>query len=500
VRSSRADEITSHTAARLCELVRRRALSPVEIMEAHLQRAEALNPALNAIVTFAPDALEQARAAERAVMRGDNLPPLHGLPVTIKDTIATANLLTTSGSRARSDYVPVVDAPAVARLRAAGAIVYGKTNASELAIEYNADNPLFGRTNNPHDAALTPGGSSGGCAAAVGACLSPASLGSDLVGSIRIPAHFCGILGLFPTPGRVPHAGHFPPTEGVLAAGASLGPLARTVEDLALLFDALTCEDRIQAGSRARHQADGSGHALSETKLRGLRVACYADDGMVRVTEETQHAVASAARALADAGMETFEECPPEIAGATDMWLALFTRAVGEIVRAEYAGREELAGTAARAILRRGEDATDAAAPDAAATVAAAHAGHSDAWAERNRRRASLLERMSETPLLLTPVGAVAAFAHGARRVEVGGELVNTFRAFSYAQVCNVYGLPGACVPAGRTREGLPVGVQIIGRPGEEQLVLAAARVIEAALGGWQTPPAGLPSGGDDPL
>jgi Asp-tRNA(Asn)/Glu-tRNA(Gln) amidotransferase A subunit family amidase len=203
--------------------------------------------------------------------------------------------------------------------------------------------------------------------------------------------------------------------------------------------------------------------------------------------------------------METLEECPPEIAGATDLWLALFTRAVGEIVRAEYAGREELAGAAARAILRRGEDkpvtaAPDAAVPDAAAPDAAAHAGHSDAWDERNRRRASLLERMRETPLLLAPVGAVAAFAHGARRVEVGGEPVNTFRAFSYAQVCNVYGLPGACVPAGRTRAGLPVGVQIIGRPGEEQLVLAAARVIEAALGGWQTPPAGLPSGGDDPL
>lgn len=485
--SSDDDEITLMSAARLCELVRRRALSPVEIMEAHLRRADELNPALNAIVTFAPDALEQARAAERALMRGDSLPPLHGLPVTIKDTIATAGLRTTSGSLTRADHVPAEDAPAVARLRAAGAIVYGKTNASELAIEYNADNPVFGRTNNPHDLERSPGGSSGGCAAAVGACLSPASLGSDLVGSIRIPAHFCGVAGLFPTPGRVPRGGHFPPTTGALAAGASLGPLARTIDDLALLFDALTREDQHPPTDTLAGELQ---LPTSETRLRGLRVACYADDGAVRVTEETERAVRSAARALAAAGVETVDARPPEIEGASELWLALFPRAVVGIVRAEYAGREELAGAAVRAILRRDESAADAA-PEI----------DSDAWAERGRLRASLLERMRETPLLVAPVGAVAAFAHGARKVEVRGEPVSTFRAFGWAQACNVFGLPAACVPAGRTLGGLPVGVQIIGRPGEERLVLAAARVVESAGGGWQPPPrAALPSGRDNPL
>ncbi len=486
------DEITSMSAATLCELVRRRALSPVEIMEAHLGRAARLNPALNAIVTFAPDALEQARAAERVMMSGDSLPPLHGLPVTIKDTIDTANLRTTSGSRLRAGRVPASDAPAVARLRGAGAIVLGKTNASELAIEYNADNEVFGRTNNPHDFALTPGGSSGGCAAALSACLSPASLGSDLIGSIRIPAHFCGVAGLFPTPGRVPPGGHFPPTEGALATAASLGPLARTVDDLALLFDALTGEDGACPGSHRGADAVEPGRAVSETQLRGLRIACYADDGSVGVTEETASAVWAAARALADAGMETIDSRPPEVAGASDLWLALFPRAVERIVRAEYAGREELAGAAVRAILRRADRAGDA--PDAAPEHDPA------AWVERDRRRASLLERMRETPLLLAPVGAVAAFAHGTRKVEAGGEGVNTFRAFGSAQACNVFGLPAACVPAGRTHAGLPVGVQIIGRPHEERLVLAAARIIEDALGGWQRPPAALPSGADNPL
>ena len=489
MRSGSDDEITSMSAAKLCALVRRRALSPVEIMEAHLDRAEALNPSLNAVVTFAADALEQARAAERAAMSGDSLlPRLHGLPVTIKDTIDTGGLRTTSGSRTRVAHVPAVDAPSVARLRRAGAIVFGKTNASELAIEYNADNPVFGRTNNPHDLALTPGGSSGGCAAAVSACLSPASLGSDLVGSIRIPAHFCGVAGLFPTPGRVPQGGHFPPTEGALAAGASLGPLARTVGDLALLFDALAGDE----GARSDQLANEPGRPVANERLRGLRVACYADDGEVRVTEETERAVSAAARSLGAAGMVTVDFCPPEMGGATDVWLSLFPRAVGEIVRSEYAGREELAGAAARAILGRG-----------AGSPVAEHRAEDDraAWAERDRLRASLLERMrEEMPLLLAPIGAVAAFAHGAHKVESGDGSINAFRAFGYAQACNVFGLPAVCVPAGRTREGLPIGVQVIGRPFEERLVLAAARVIEDALGGWQPPPIALPSDGVDPL
>lgn len=474
--SDSQDELTSMPAAMLCAQIRARALSPVEIMEAHLRRVEALNPDLNALVTLAPDALQQARAAERALMSGAPLPPLLGLPVSIKDTIATANLRTTSGARTRANYVPVADAPAVARLRAAGAIVFAKTNASELALDYNADNALFGRTGNPHDPARTPGGSSGGCAAAVSACLSPASLGSDLVGSIRIPAHFCGIVGLFPTPGRVPGGGHFPPTDGVLAKGASVGPLARSVDDLALLFDVLARE----ADTHNSAPADDSAQFISETQLRGLRVACYSDDGVVPLTTETKQAVEAAAAALVAAGLETIEARPPELLRATELWLALFSREVSQVVRAEYAGREELAGASVRALLRREADA------DAAGS---APETRSEAWAERERLRAALLERMRETPLLLTPVGACGAFAHGARKVTIGEREFNTFRAFSYAQACNVFALPAACVPAGRTREGLPIGVQLIGRPFQERLVLSVARLIETALGGWQPPP-----------
>ena len=225
----------------LAWLIRERKVSPVEIAQAHLDRIAELNPALNAIVTLAPDVLERAREAEAAVMRGDQLGSLHGVPVTIKDTIETADLRTTSGSVIRQDYVPVTDAPAVARLKAAGAIVLGKTNAAEMAMDYTADNPVFGRTNHHLNAELTPGGSSGGEAVAIATCMSPGGIGSDLAGSVRIPAHFCGICGLKPTTGRVPGELQFPPSTGPYSLGAVIGPMARTVRDLRLLLNAL-CE------------------------------------------------------------------------------------------------------------------------------------------------------------------------------------------------------------------------------------------------------------------
>jgi amidase len=473
-----SNELTTYFAARLTQLMRGREVSPVEVLEAHLRRCESLNGRLNAVVAFAPDAMERAREAEQAIMRGgDDLPPLLGLPVTVKDTIDTAGLLTTRGSRAFADNVPAQDAPSVARLRAAGAIIYGKTNTSELALDYTAENPVFGRTVNPHDEARTPGGSSGGCAAAVAACLTPASLASDMTGSIRVPAHFCGVAGLKPTVGVVPAAGHFPPTEGACSLAASLGPIARQVDDLALLFDALANPDR-----RLRRLSRG------EEAPSGLRAAFYTDDGLTPVTDETKAAVESAARSLSEAGYVVSEARPPGVERAPDLWRALFARPVRGVVRGVYAGRGELAGAAARALLERGES--------PAQTLDEYFA----AWLERDRLLARLLAWMEGAPLLVAPVGATPAFEHGARKVEIRGRTVSLFRAFGYAQTFNVFGLPAACVPAGRTREGLPVGVQIVGRPFAEASVLAAARVVEAASGGWQPPKLALPTAGGNQI
>src|SRR6201989_282499 len=259
-KSSMNDELTKLSAARAAELIRGGELSPVELAGAYLRRIESLNPQLNAIVTLAPDVLKRARKAEEAAVRGDSLGPLHGIPLTVKDTIDVRGVRTARGTRLESGRVPDEDAPAVARLRAAGAIILGKTNCAELALDYTSENQVFGRTNNPYDLARSPGGSSGGCAAAVAACLTSASLGSDLAGSIRIPAHFCGVAGLKPTAGRVPGQGHAPPLEGPHALGSSFGPLARSVEDLELLFGVL---------------ADDNAQSLDLNQLRGARAAFY---------------------------------------------------------------------------------------------------------------------------------------------------------------------------------------------------------------------------------
>ena len=193
-------KLIEHSLTSLASMVRARKISPVEIVKAQLAQIEKLNPRLNAIITLAPDLLAQARMAEEKP--SDR--PLHGLPLTVKDTLETAGLRSTSGSRTRAEYVPTRDAPAVARLRNAGAIILGKTNTAEMAMDYTGDNPVFGRTNNPHDLTKTPGGSSAGEAVAIATCMSPGGLGSDLAGSIRIPAHFCGIAGLKPATGYVP--------------------------------------------------------------------------------------------------------------------------------------------------------------------------------------------------------------------------------------------------------------------------------------------------------
>jgi amidase len=455
------DELTKLSAARAAELIRGEELSPVELMKAYLHRIESVNPKLNAVVTLASDALERAREAEQKLTRGEAVGALHGVPLMVKDTIEVRGVRTTRGSRVEADYVPAEDATAVARLRAAGAIIAGKTNCAELALEYTSDNPVFGRTNNPHDLSRSPGGSSGGCAAAVAACLTAASLGSDLAGSIRIPAHFCGVAGLKPTAGRVPGHGHAPPVSGLYALGASLGPLARSVEDVELLFGVLAGDD---APSK------------DVESLRGTRAAFCFDDGVIPVTDEIRSAVVRASEALSDAGLLVEEERPPSIESANAAWLGLFSYPTVRYLREFYRGREEDAGPIASAMLRR-----DLREPSAEQLLAS--------WDERDRLRSELLRWMERTPLVVAPVGPIEAFRHEeSRKLEVNGKLFPTFRAFALAQSCNVYDLPAVCVPAGRTRAGLPIGVQIAGRPFEERRVLAAARVIEKALGGWQPP------------
>jgi amidase len=463
MRRNSSSEIVFQSATKLAELIRSRAVSPVEIVEAHLRRIEELNSTLNAIVTMAPAIIDEAKKAEQCLMNGGTVGPLHGIPFTVKDTIYTAGLRTTSGSKLRADFVPDTDAPAVARLKAAGAIVLGKTNTAEMAMDYTADNPVFGRTNNPHDHSRTSGGSSGGEAAAIATSMSPCGLGSDLAGSIRIPAHFCGVFGFKPATGCVPLAGQFPPSAGPYSLGSVIGPIARHVEDITLLFNVLA--NREPPGESLGEQID----------LRGLRCAWYADDGVIPVTDETHQAVTAAARALQEAGLDVEERRPPGIERGLDLWLKLFSRASVVFLRDVYGGHEDEAGAFVRWRLATADDSPP---PTLDRYIAD--------WIERDRLRESLLQWMNQTPLIIAPVGGTPAFQHDAHKVTVAGQTISTFRAFSYAQAFNVFDLPAVCVPVSISSEGLPIGVQLVGRPGDENSLLAAALIVEEAFGGWQ--------------
>jgi len=443
--------IVDESLTRIVELIRSGAVSPVEVAEAHLDQIGKLNPQLNAIVTLAPDLLEKAKEAESALQRGGHVGPLHGVPVTIKDTIETAGLLSTSGSKLRDDYIPAKDAPAVARLKAAGAIILGKTNASEMAMDYTADNLVFGRTNHPLDASLTPGGSSGGEAAAIASHMSPGGLGSDLAGSIRVPAHFCGIAGLKPGAGRVPGEGQFPPSSGPYSLGAVIGPLARTVGDLRSLF-------RVIVNSEVPRMST----------LKDLRVAWYVDDGVAPVTQETKAAVESVVASLSDAGFVTEERRAPHVERANELWLKVFSRASVVQLRKAYAGRESEGGSFVTWRLSSADD-----------TPPASLDEYIGIWMERDQLRAEMIDWMETTPILVCPVGSTPAYKHDTLKVTLDGVSIGAFRAFSYAQAFNLFDLPVVTIPAGKSKEGLPIGVQIVGRPFAEELILDVAEIVE---------------------
>jgi len=458
------EDLLSKSLPEVAELISSRAISSVDLVETYLNRIEEFNPALNAVVTIAPNVLESARCCDSESARGNIIGPLHGIPLTIKDTIATKGIRTTSGSRLRADDIPQQDAPVVTRLKAAGAIILGKTNVPEMAIPYETDNPVFGRTNNPHDVSRTPGGSSGGEAAAIAAGLSPAGIGSDLAGSIRVPAHFCGIAGLKPTTGAVPMEGHVPLATGTLSLGASIGPMARRVADLALLFSVIA----------DKSEARLPGEAVNE--LGSARVAWFTDDEVAPVTEDVANAVRHAASILSEAGLNIVEERPPSISQAPGLWVELFSRVANEQIQSFYRGREQEAGPLVSALFQTPHLETFEEKANAAETLA-------KAVLERERLREELLRWFRQTPLIVAPVSATPAFPHGATRVDVKGESISVFRSCSYSQTFNVFGLPAAVVPVARTRDGLPIGIQVIGQPHNERGVLAAAAIIEQSAG-----------------
>ena len=464
--------LTSLTAQEMASGIRRKEISPVELVQAHLKRIERLDPMLHAFVTVASEsALDQAQRAEETVSRGEETGPLHGVPITVKSCIDVKGMRCETGSALRAGNVPEQDATLVARLKQAGAIILGNTNAPEMLMSYETDNEIFGRTNNPWDVERTPGGSSGGESAAIAAGCSAGGVGSDGGGSIRVPAHFSGICGLKPTPGRIPATGHYPASFGPFTKLGVVGPMARTVGDVRLLYEVMAgpdWEDVCSAPVGVRSDSGG--------ELKGLRIGYFEQDSRVPVTAETRAAVKWAAQSLEHAGCVVNQFCPDGLEEARRLWDIFFCHCATMLLAPMMKGRELTLPILAE-YAKSGHGPAPATANDML-----------NAWIERDVAKIKILRQMEEYPVLVCAVCAVPAFRHGERNWTVNGQSVTYLDAMSYTQWWNLLGFPAAVVQAGQSPEGLPIGVQVVGRPWQEEIVLAVAEAIEKECGRAKMP------------
>jgi Asp-tRNA(Asn)/Glu-tRNA(Gln) amidotransferase A subunit family amidase len=467
-------DLTFLSVVAMAQKVREKKVSPVELVNAHLAKIERLNPKLNAFVEVdAERAMRLAKLAESAIMHGDSLGPLHGVPISIKSSIEVAGLRCEAGTRLRKGIVAEKDAPLVSRLKNAGAIILGTTNAPEFLMAWETDNLLHGRTNNPWDLARTPGGSSGGEAAAIASGMSAGGVGSDGGGSIRVPAHFSGICGLKPTPGRVPCTGHVPESGGPFAVIGVVGPMARTVADLQLLFDVMQGPD------------DGDAFAApvplrqpATDEIKKLRVGYFEDDGRTPVTPETRVAIRTAAEALRSAGFQVEPFRPDGLEEARKLWWIFFVTSGGMLLRPLFKDREHDLSP----MLKKFLDGSSTDSPLSADDFL-------QAWIRRDQLRAKFLAQMRDYPILLCPAAAIPAFRHGEREWQVEGQTVRYLDAWSYTEFFNLLGNPAAVVPISHSSEGLPIGMQIVGLPWQEEQVLAVSAVLERECGAWKIPP-----------
>ena len=459
------NELIFASARALAQAIRAKQVSSSEVVGACLERMATVNPRLNAVVQVtAETARARARAADAALARGEVWGPLHGVPMTIKDSLDTAGVISTGGTHGRRATIPSEDATAVARLRAAGAILLGKTNTPELTLSIETDNLIYGRTNNPYDPALTPGGSSGGEAAIIAAGGSPLGLGSDSGGSIRQPAHFCGIAGLKPTSGRVPRTGHILSFDvGAMESVTQIGPLARRVEDLGLALSLIAGPDWRDPAIVPMPLGDPQAVAL-----RDLRVAFSSDNGVVSPTPETVETVRAAARALSPAVAGLREDRPPEVENTTDLWMQLAVADGSAWIRRllEQAGTTEVHPVFKKRFLER---------------EAISSAEFGQLLARLDRVRSGMLSFLEAYDVIICPVNAYPAMPHAAVFEQGIG--------WSYTRIYNLTGWPVVVVRCGTSPEGLPIGVQVVARPWREDVALAVAGYLEAALGGWQPPP-----------
>ncbi len=456
----------------LLRLLRCGKVSAVELAREYIREIERLDPKLHAFADFDPERalLAALRADER--MARDEAAALLGLPMTVKSSIATAGYRCETGSLLHRGFVPKEDAVVVERMRAAGAVILGTTNCPEFLMAYETDNRLYGKTANPWSLEHTAGGSSGGEAAAIAGGLSAGGIGSDSGGSVREPAHFAGICSLKPTAGRIPAKGHLPPCVGPFSILGAVGPMARTIADVRLMFEALCgsdFDDPVGAPVPLR--------TVSEAELLAKPIAVLEDDGLMPVTAQTRQAVLAAAKALEDRGFTVRSFPSGSLEAARRLWWKFFIRCGRMLLEPLVRGREdELSETfryylnvARQEPLLGGEELLHA-------------------WTECDHLRAQMLHELAAYSALITPVCGIPAFRHGERSWMVEGREVEYFDAMRFTQWFNLLGAPAAVVPVGRSLDGLPIGVQVVGRPYCDEAVLSLAQMLDEDFG-YKGPP-----------
>ncbi len=470
-------DLLTQPAVDLIALLAAKKLSVLELAEQHIQRIEQLDPQLNALVDFDPDLVrKQARTLDKSTAA---FGPLHGLPLTVKSSISVAGRLCETGSLFNKGRRPADDAETVKRLRQAGAIILGTTNCPEFLMAYETDNRLYGRTSNPWDLTRTAGGSSGGESAAIAAGLSAGGLGSDGGGSVREPAHFTGICALKPTPGRIPTAGHLPENTGPFALLGTVGPMARTMADVTLLFRVLSgALDLDPIAAPVPFQR------ISTEALKQTRIGYFEDDGLVPVSSETRQAVQDAAHSLRRHGFHVERFRPQSLERARKLWYTFFVRCGAMLLEPLASGREQDLSPTFLDFLSIAHTQPPLTADELLA-----------AWCETDVIRSHLLAEMREFPILLSPVCSIPAFRHGERSwtlhdADGAPQSLAYLDAMRFTQWFNLLGAPAAVVPIGRSTEGLPIGVQLAGRPYADEQVLAIATILEQDFG-YTAPPIG---------
>jgi aspartyl-tRNA(Asn)/glutamyl-tRNA(Gln) amidotransferase subunit A len=454
-------EIIFSDATKLAELIRTREVSPVEVVQAHLDRIEAVNPKINAIVTLADGALKAAKAAEAAVLAGDEIGPLHGVPFTVKDSIDTADVATQRGSPIFKGRVPDVDATSVARMKKAGGILLAKTNLPEFSYWIESDNLLSGRTNNPWDVTRTPGGSSGGESAAIAAGMSPIGLGTDLAISVRGPAAQTGITSMKATHGRVPMTGIWPRAPRRFW---HVGPMARSVRDIALAFSQLVGPDGQDAFATSTVQFDAG---IGRQPYRQLRVGWMVGPGLGPVDPEVAATVKAAAEALKGIGVFVEQVSIPAL--ERDFPLDVFNRL--HVMEMKPAFAEATAGH---------QDEMYKMAKTMLSLPDTSMKDYIDAEQAVERLRDGYADYFSRYDALITHVLPIPAHKHGVEEFTIDGQTVDATYLQGATVPLNVTGLPGLSMRFGTSKEGLPINVQVVGKWQAESTILHLASLLES--------------------